>query len=624
MGKRKYQLPHFEAANPMDRAAVRVGHIWTQKYPIGKDGQYTEKAKADMREQTKTEAWAMLFWRGFIMHTPEGLKIDPVKVPPDRVWQLATMHHRFIYGVKHQDEYAVHEKAAMHNYAHYGQQVFSLSPLMQEMFINTDLGKTKLEDLKMPYGCFYVSLENSDWFDGFYVNHMKAPEEEKDVDDCLNFVGVKFAGPPTKWKDDEWLKAMDDHDFVKTQSDYHRYFFSLRINDETRSRSLQELIDGTHKQLKRTKHEMGYDKNGNLNYKDRLEYRDSTIWGELDNELDDLRWTIRDPNRQVEGIELHTWSSEIPGVGKAGEGLEGSKHLGSDEACYALSDAMVRVAFSLMFYLQSEKPSVEIEDFHTELQQAKKHARSRSKQAKKKERKEEAKENLKYMSRATFHRVGIREERNITRGAGFSMDQPRHWRIGHMAMRWTGKKKENGVAIPYEEWAEKRTSIVRWILPTLIHPEKEYVDGTNRTVVTKEDEDAWMDDLIEPKVEGTQRETVQTKTERDPRNRRLCIEAHGPHCFICGDDGRWLDDDGLRLNKKGLPAGWLHCHHIEPFEEKAGPRKTDPVEDMIPLCTGCHSMFHVRKPALSREEAVALYRKREKRKSEIRMKRASN
>lgn len=36
---------------------------------------------------------------------------------------------------------------------------------------------------------------------------------------------------------------------------------------------------------------------------------------------------------------------------------------------------------------------------------------------------------------------------------------------GHLHTYWTGARKENGIEIPREEWEEKRTKIVKWILP---------------------------------------------------------------------------------------------------------------------------------------------------------------
>ena len=595
MPKRKYKLPHYDRASPVNRLGVRRAQI----------GGALDCLMQMERHKGNREVEANLFDTYVALYTPKALDIDPVSISPDDVWQLADLDHKCLFGLKHQDEYAVQEKAAMHNYAHYGEQVFSLSPLIAEMFIHTDLGKTTINDLKMPYGCFYVSLEDSEWLDGFYVNHLKAPPTQG-VDDCLTFVGVKFGGGEDKWDLKEWRKEVfpAHAEWLKKQIAYHRYFFSIQINDETRAKPLGQIIEEVHAEAFAQPLEVEEEDFG---------YRVRTSLKPANGPHADTRWTALDKDRQVEGLELSRWGSHIPGIGTAMEGMESDgKGLGNRMACHALSESMVRIALSLMLYLNTEDPSVTSEDFRDDIEQAKKKARGRSQKPSKRAERKAARDLLKNGSRASFHHVGAREESEITGVRGFSFDQPRHWRIGHMAMRWIGPVKENGERIPYEDWKDKRGQISRWLLPTLIHPEKAHVDGTNLTIIkTPEEDDAWMDELLKAKPEGGSREVTQSKIERDPRNRRKCIEFHGPHCYICGEDGEWLEDDTLKLNKQGLPKGWLQCHHIEELSE-TGPTETDPEKDMIPLCADCHTMMHLRKPALRLHEGIQMWRKREK------------
>lgn len=548
----------------------------------------------------------------YMRHTPAAIGVDPLSIAPCDVGILAIMDQFCVYGLHHHDDYGVQEKAAMHNYAYYGEQVFSLSPLITEMFVHTDLGKTKLDDLKLPYGCFYISLEGSEWLDGFYVNHLKAPHSSNPIHnaDTLAFVGVKFNKGHDKWDLKDWMKEMEpcfpDKSpslWVQRQLAYHKYFFQIEINEETRAKSLGEIIEGVHsKPIIAPPHTKGD--------------LDSTTAHIFYEEGGDQRWTAGHPEYQEEDIEIDKWGPTIPGISdikKKGEWTD-------FDYCHALSGAMTRVALSLVLYLNTEDPSVETEDFRDEIEKAKNAVRGRSRKASKKAERKAARELLKNGSKATFHRVGEREEKEITSTPGFSFDQPRHWRKGHMAMRWTGPVKENGVRIPYRDWKAKRGQISRWLVPILINPEKEYIPGTNLTVIkSPEEDDSWMDELIQSE-EGNRKPVTQSKIERNPKNRRKCIEFHGPHCYICGEDGEWLEDDALKLNKEGLPKGWLQCHHIEELS-KTGPTKTDPEKDMIPLCADCHTMMHLTDPAMSVEEGIRMWKKREAYRAKRRAKR---
>ena len=478
-------------------------------------------------------------------------------------------------------DFAYAEAVAAHEYDRYGRQAFSIMPMMAEMFENTDLGDLTLEDLHMPFDCFYVALEEpaTPLLDGFYV--CKRSDVEGDV---LSFVGFGFSCDSEcvneTWLNDYIPKTEKEN---RTRDGYFRYFFEIELNKNTGSIHDTERIMGVNCHPRWVGVPLDKVIERVHNHPD-LKYGTSNVRGNAGLGASDL---------MEEGI-LPVYENL---VGRIADLSDFDEAVGVEN----MSKYMVKTAMSLILYLNSDNRSVvemsekeEIEKAEKEVADGKKGRRwgRRGKKGR------EAAERRKHLSTAQVTRVGGKETAAITRRPGFSFDQPRHWRRGHFHRYWTGPKKIDGVEIPFEEWGEKRTIRRPWVMPTLINPEAELELVTTRTVVRHEDEFKWMDDIIATqKTEGDRKETVQTKIERDPRNRRLCIEVHGPHCFICGKDGGWMDDD-MRLNSKGLPSAWLHCHHIEPLGESA-PRKTDPEKDMVPMCAECHTMMHLRSTALT-------------------------
>lgn len=85
-------------------------------------------------------------------------------------------------------------------------------------------------------------------------------------------------------------------------------------------------------------------------------------------------------------------------------------------------------------------------------------------------------------------------------------------------------------------------------------------------------------------AEGECQRSLVNKYERDERNRKLCIEARGCRCAICGFD--------FEKSYGELGKGFIHVHHIVPVS-KIGPNYIiNPVKDLVPVCPNCHAMLH--------------------------------
>jgi 5-methylcytosine-specific restriction enzyme A len=73
--------------------------------------------------------------------------------------------------------------------------------------------------------------------------------------------------------------------------------------------------------------------------------------------------------------------------------------------------------------------------------------------------------------------------------------------------------------------------------------------------------------------------------ERNRVNRSTAILIHGTQCKVCG-----FSFD--KFYGSELARGYVEIHHVKPLS--AGPVPVDPKNDLIPLCSNCHSMVHRR------------------------------
>lgn len=82
--------------------------------------------------------------------------------------------------------------------------------------------------------------------------------------------------------------------------------------------------------------------------------------------------------------------------------------------------------------------------------------------------------------------------------------------------------------------------------------------------------------------------------ERNQDARKACIQHYGCSCAVCGFDFEKVYGD--------IGKGFVEVHHIVPVHERDGEYVVDPVKDLRPLCSNCHSMIHRNNPVLSVDE----------------------
>lgn len=91
--------------------------------------------------------------------------------------------------------------------------------------------------------------------------------------------------------------------------------------------------------------------------------------------------------------------------------------------------------------------------------------------------------------------------------------------------------------------------------------------------------------------------------ERNPINRKICLDSHGFSCKVCAMD----------FNKEygDLGKGFIHVHHVIELSLIREAYVVDPVNDLVPVCPNCHAMLHRKKPALTVKELREIKNKKQ-------------
>lgn len=137
------------------------------------------------------------------------------------------------------------------------------------------------------------------------------------------------------------------------------------------------------------------------------------------------------------------------------------------------------------------------------------------------------------------------------------------------------------------------------IYPTLLFTKKEeentyFLEVINGDVCfnhhkdsnSKTDENT-NEPIYKPQFEGRRQYITLSKPERSPANRKLCIQYHGLLCSACGFDFEKV------YGEQG--KDFIQVHHIVPLSTYLEEKKVDPINDLFPLCSNCHSMVHRKK-----------------------------
>jgi 5-methylcytosine-specific restriction enzyme A len=98
--------------------------------------------------------------------------------------------------------------------------------------------------------------------------------------------------------------------------------------------------------------------------------------------------------------------------------------------------------------------------------------------------------------------------------------------------------------------------------------------------------------------EGAKSLVEVNRYERSPVNRTMCIRHYGPTCWVCDLD--------FAQAYGSIGKDFVEVHHRIPVSQIGAGYVVDPLRDLVPLCSNCHSMVHRRNPPYSPQELRAL------------------
>ena len=103
-------------------------------------------------------------------------------------------------------------------------------------------------------------------------------------------------------------------------------------------------------------------------------------------------------------------------------------------------------------------------------------------------------------------------------------------------------------------------------------------------------------------TEGERKHVEFEMAHRNPALRQACIDKYGYQCQCCGMN--FTD-----LYGEELGAQFIEVHHMKMLSTYDENRPDDYVENLVPLCSNCHSMIHHGKDGpLSLRDLRAAYR----------------
>lgn len=101
-------------------------------------------------------------------------------------------------------------------------------------------------------------------------------------------------------------------------------------------------------------------------------------------------------------------------------------------------------------------------------------------------------------------------------------------------------------------------------------------------------------------TEGQKAQVLATRYERNPKARDACLQHHGTACVVCGFDFASVYGEGFT---------WcITAHHLKLVSTRGGEHRVDPIEEMRPVCSNCHTVIHQRSPPFEIEEVQTMIR----------------
>jgi 5-methylcytosine-specific restriction protein A len=128
----------------------------------------------------------------------------------------------------------------------------------------------------------------------------------------------------------------------------------------------------------------------------------------------------------------------------------------------------------------------------------------------------------------------------------------------------------------------------------------EKVINENNIDSTSNDEQKYFEGQLKSKVKEV------FSMRRSAFARKKCLEYYFPNnknfkCILCGFD--------FEKQYGSMGVKFIEVHHIESHTTKSkiiGEHEVNPIKDLIPICSNCHSIIHREKPAVTIERMAEI------------------
>lgn len=122
-------------------------------------------------------------------------------------------------------------------------------------------------------------------------------------------------------------------------------------------------------------------------------------------------------------------------------------------------------------------------------------------------------------------------------------------------------------------------------------------------IVLKTEQIVYPDEVSEKTVhiEGSVKQILVNRYERDRSARDKCIEHYGLKCSVCDFDFGDIYGE--------IGAGFIHVHHLVQISDIKQEYQIDPIKELRPVCPNCHAMLHKNNPPYTIEQLKSCLKK---------------
>lgn len=168
---------------------------------------------------------------------------------------------------------------------------------------------------------------------------------------------------------------------------------------------------------------------------------------------------------------------------------------------------------------------------------------------------------------------------------GFGGANAGYGTLAHRVMKKLEKKKRDDepyIAIFVKKFAKPEKNYILYMSDELAEAleDLKWVKRDMKSLVSLSEIDSSDPESFE---EGGVKFRTIKQYERSTKARRECISKNGDSCTVCDLSFKEAFGDDF--------DGLIVIHHTKPLAVKE-IRKTDPINDMKPLCPNCHAMAH--------------------------------